>query len=535
MKEDLLIMNSLCRELGLIWGPEPECYEPVAGHYTYGPLGKALKNSVENYLRRAFDLAGFSEIECPVFCPKVVWERSGHWQHFEDPMVRRRSGEAERLDHLLEREFPGRRYQDFSPDQVTTALRELNSRIDKESEHYLEQVDRQNLMMTATSGGQVGAFRPETATTTYLSFPNAFQYFGQQLPIKMFQIGKAFRNEISPRHSVVRSREFTQAEAQVFLSGAQKSGTPELDDDAKDPAQAMICVHSADADGGCHAVLAADCGFSSTYFRALAVWAYSLVSNIYPEGRVRLRRHAEDEKAFYAIEAWDIELYLDSLGWTEVCGIHDRGQHDLKFLTPQSQSQSQPSLQSQSQPQSQPPSQPQSLPGLDSREQARTQTQTQTQARTQTQTQTQGGLPFDCPHVLEVAFGVDRLVYALVDAWFDQRDPVEGKTVFRLPRAVAPIQVSVFPLVKNRPEILDLSEKVRRGLRRHFRVEYDSRQQIGRRYLRSALHGVPLSVTVDYQSTKDQSVTVRDRDTEKQIRIQIEDLEKYIRKFYADE
>jgi len=138
------------------------------------------------------------------------------------------------------------------------------------------------------------------------------------------------------------------------------------------------------------------------------------------------------------------------------------------------------------------------------------------------------------PHILEIAFGTDRPTYALIDLFYDKKSLKEGKTTFRIPCHMAPIDISVFPLMK-KPELSSLAKKIKDSLEKDFIIEYDESGSIGRRYLRSAIAGTPYAITIDYLSLENNDVTLRDRDTEKQIRLPIKDLKSTLQKLLNSE
>ncbi|MEK6846671.1 MAG: His/Gly/Thr/Pro-type tRNA ligase C-terminal domain-containing protein, partial [Nanoarchaeota archaeon] len=193
--------------------------------------------------------------------------------------------------------------------------------------------------------------------------------------------------------------------------------------------------------------------------------------------------HHPDEKAFYADDAWDIEIKTNNYGWVEVCGVHDRTDYDLKQHSKESGA---------------------VLEAI-----------------------RENGERF-VPHILEIAFGTDRPTYALIDLFYEKKEEDEGKTVFKILYSMAPIDVSVFPLMK-KPELVEIAENIYTSLCKDFVVEYDAAGSIGKRYLRSMTSGTPFAVTVDFDSVKDKTVTVRDRDTGKQERVKIGDLSAYLR------
>ena len=208
----------LAKRRGFIWGPSPNIYAGgVSGFYDWGPLGKLLKNKVENVIRKTFSANSFWEVECPTIMPKDVWVASGHLAGFVDPIVKdSKDGSVYRIDTLIKEKYPKLNIEGKSFEELQKLIEE--KKILSPKGNKLSYVEPYNLMMRTTIGIDTEAYlRPETATTTYLLFPEFFRFFRTKLPFGVFQIGKAYRNEISPRQGVFRTREFTQADAQLFI------------------------------------------------------------------------------------------------------------------------------------------------------------------------------------------------------------------------------------------------------------------------------------------------------------------------------
>ncbi|MFB6265686.1 MAG: glycine--tRNA ligase, partial [Candidatus Nanohaloarchaea archaeon] len=320
---------------------------------------------------------------------------------------------------------------------------------------------------------------------TYLPFKRYWRFFRKQLPIKVFQVGKAFRNEISPRQHVLRGREFTQAEGQVFVTEEMKhdwDGYGRIKDE-----EVRLWSAEEQERGGSPVKMkleeAVESGEVSSEGYAWSLYlAWELFRSVgIPEDRMRYREHQEEEKAHYAKDAWDLEVELDSFGWTECCGVHDRGDYDLSQHTEHS---------------------PEDLSFKDN----------------------QGNEVM--PHILEIAFGTDRPTFALLDIFFD---PDEER--LQLPRHVSPVDVAVFPLV-SKDGLPELAEEVYRQLHeRHLDVEYDDSGSIGKRYARQDAKGTALCVTVDYDTKEDDTVTLRERDTADQVRVPIGELGEAVRNY----
>lgn len=484
---------SFVQEAGLIWGPEPEIYGGLAGFYTYGPLGKLLKNKVENSVRKVFNSHGFRELEGPTVLPNIVWKASGHLETFKDRIIKCTKCKAIfRVDKLIEEnyEVPA---DSFSNEKILKFIDEKNVKCPSCKGDLENFIGTQNLMMTTNVAGQDAALRPETATVTYLPFIRFYNYFRKKLPFGVFQIGKAYRNEISPRQNVLRGREFTQAEGQIFIDPKNKDRWDKYED-IKNEKLPFWDYKSQEKE---KEVLVISIGealkkkFVKTQAYAWCLWlAYQqFIGFGIPKEKIRLRQHHPDEKAFYADDAWDVEINLNNYGWTEVCGVHDRTDYDLK--------------------------------------------QHSKFSGEKLIAQRENGEEF-IPHVLEIAFGTDRPTYSLIDLFYKKKTEEEGKTIFKIPYHVAPIDVAIFPLM-NKPGLFNLSREVKEDLEKEFVVEHDVSGSIGRRYLRSSTKGIPYAVTIDFDSLEKRDVTIRDRDTAKQIRVRIDKLKNILKKLIDKE
>ncbi|MCA9485373.1 MAG: glycine--tRNA ligase [Nanoarchaeota archaeon] len=483
---------SFIKEAGLVWGPSPEIYGGFAGFYTYGPLGKLLKNKVENSVRRVFNSSGFREIEGPTILPDKVWKASGHLETFKDRTIScSKCKSTFRADKLIEEkhDVPA----DSFSDKKMLEFIEKNKIVCPSCKGLLEkEISTQSLMMKTKVAGEDASLRPETATGTYLPYPRYYNYFRKKMPFGVFQIGKAYRNEISPRQHVLRGREFTQAEGQIFLDPKTKNSW----DKYKEIKSEILPFwdHKSQTSESKVKPISIQEALKKKFISSQAyAWclnlAYSQFINFgIPKERIRLRQHHPDEKAFYADDAWDIEVKLDNYGWTELCGVHDRTDYDL--------------------------------------------TQHSKFSGQKLTAKREDGSEFT-PHVLEIAFGTDRPTYALIDIFYEKRGLQEGKTTFEIPYHMAPIDVAIFPLMK-KPELVELARDVEMELDRDFIVEYDESGSIGKRYLRASKAGTPFAITIDFDSLETKKVTLRDRDSEKQILVPIEDLRRVIHDILND-
>ena len=475
------------QEKGFVWGPSPEIYGGMAGFYTYAPLGKSLKNKVEKVIREVFIKSDFWEVECPTVMQKEVWEASGHLGGFSDPVIITKSGSSFRADNLLEENFPGIDIPK-TDDELLKLILEKGIKAPNGDE-FIPEIKRHNLMMRTTIGLDTEAYnRPETATTTYLPFTRYVDFFRKKLPFGVFQIGKAYRNEISPRQYMLRMREFTQAEAQLFIFKSEKEQFEIFDSVSSDVLPCWSAQSQENNSKEIEKISLSSClekGYlkNKAYAYSLNL-AYKLFLNMgIPSDRIRLRQHMDDEKAFYADDAWDIEIDMNTFGWTEVCGVHDRTDYDLKQHSNASGK--------------------------------------ELNALTPENTK-------EIPHIIEIAFGVDRPLFALLDIFYEKKEKSDGKNIFKIPYHIAPVDFAVFPLVKKG----GLSEKARDVydmLSRDFRGIYDVAGSIGRRYQRVAEQGVPFSITIDFDSLDNDDCTVRDRDSEEQRRVKISELRDVLR------
>jgi len=484
---------SFIQDKGLIWGPSPEIYGGLAGFYTYGPVGKLLKNKVENSVRKIFNANGLRELEGPTVLPDVVWKASGHLETFKDRTIKCSKCKAVfRADKLIE-EKDDISADSFSDKKILDFINKKNIKCPSCKGQLENSISTQSLMMKTNVAGEDASLRPETATVTYLPFLRFYNYFRKKLPLGVFQIGKAYRNEISPRQHVLRGREFTQAEGQIFVDPETKNNwekyneikkqkLPFWDFKSQEKNKEIVEIRIEEA---------LKKGFIKSQVYGWCIWlAYIQFVNFgIPKNRIRLRQHHPNEKAFYADDAWDIEVKLNNYGWTELCGVHDRTDYDLK--------------------------------------------QHSKFSNIKLEAQRENGEKF-FPHVLEIAFGTDRPTYALIDIFYDKKSEEEGKTMFKVPYNMAPIDVSIFPLMK-KPELVKIAKEIKENLENEFVVDYDESGSIGRRYLRSATIGTPYAVTIDYDSIRKKDITIRDRNTEKQIRVKISELKETLRKLIFNE
>lgn len=491
MKEEQFLKDfiSFVQEQGFIWGPSPEIYGGLAGFYTYGPLGKLLKNKVENNVRRIFQTNNLWELEGPIIMPDIVWKASGHLDTFSDRVIVCSKCKSHfRADKLIEENYDTSA-DSFSDQQLLNFISEKHMKCPSCKGDFTYEIKRESLMMKTKVAGQDASLRPETATVTYLPFNRTYTFFRKKLPFGLFQIGKAFRNEISPRQHVLRSREFTQAEGQIFIDPLQKNNWEQFDKIKED--KLPLWPYQAQKEDQKPKLMSVEEALNKKHFKTKAyAWCVWLAFTQFrdmgiPIEKIRLRQHHPDERAFYADDAWDIEIQLRSFGWVECCGVHDRTDYDL--------------------------------------------TQHEKFSKQNLTAIRENGEKIK-PHILEIAFGTDRPTYALLDIFYDKKEVNEGKTMFKVPYKLAPVDIAIFPLIK-KPELIEKAEKIKQDLEKTLVVQYDESGSIGKRYLRASTIGIPYCITVDFES----GVTIRDRDSERQIRVDDHKLKEVLLKLQNNE
>lgn len=548
-------VTELARRRGFMW-PAFELYGGAAGFYDYGPLGATLKRRVEDIWRQFFVIReGFAEIEAPTIGVEGIFQASGHLSGFSDPLSAcKECKEVYRADHLIKHivEVPDA----LSNEEIYKTIQE-NEIACPECGGALSEVYDFNLMFKTSIGPGnklQGYLRPETAQGMFINFPRLLRYFRDQLPFAAVQIGKSYRNEISPRQGVIRLREFTQAEAEIFIDPRKKTH-PKFDDvkeismkfysqaaQEKGEPEEMTFGQAVERGVIAHETLA--------YYVA-RTYQFLLAVGVAPD-RLRFRQHKSDEMAHYAADCWDAEVLLERLGWIEIVGIADRTDFDLKAHMAQSKVNLSVFM-----PFSEPVKREklvikpdmkalgprfkgqakavadalkamnvEELKGNDGPINVQLGGETVEIDRSlvsyETVTEEIRGEEI-IPHVIEPSFGIDRIIYTVMDHSYIE-DMVEGepRAVLRFNPTVAPMEVAVLPLM-DREELTAPATKILDSLRcRGFRVDYDTSGSIGRRYRRNDEVGTPYSVTVDYGAVEQGTVTIRDRDSMRQIRVEID-------------
>jgi glycyl-tRNA synthetase len=426
---------SLCKRRGFVF-PGSEIYGGLAGIYDYGPLGVELRHNIKQYFWQKFiierdDVYG---IGAAILMPARVWEASGH------------TGMAGLVDPLVECKICHERVRADQPEVI----------IEHENTHKKERVEWTeptifNLLVESKLGASEKSstqvyLRGEITQGVHVNFKNIMDSIHPKIPFGVGQIGKAFRNEITPRDFLFREREFEQMELQYYIKPDETEGKKQFE-----------------------------------YWKQFAFdWYLGL--GIKKEN-LRFRQHAPDERAHYAKDAWDIEYNTPFAGWKEAWGVHHRAGWDLDRHNEYSKV---------------------DLSYYDEETKERF-------------------IPWD----IECSGGVDRaFLFILLDAYEEDKDRV----VLKLNPKLAPIKTAVFPLLRNKPELVEKAKEVYKTLKKEFgAIEFDDRGNIGKRYYSQDEIGTPFCITIDFETLENDTVTVRNRDTAKQERIKITDLQKFLK------
>ncbi|MFB6138377.1 MAG: glycine--tRNA ligase [Halobacteriaceae archaeon] len=544
-----------------------EAYGGVSGFYTYGPAGAALKRNVEDAWRDRFvTREGNLEIDAPTVTPEPVFEASGHLAGFDDMIVECGDcGAAHRADHVVEDATDVEDAESYDTETVTDLIAEYDVACPSCGSSLAgRRVEPFNLMFETTIGpgsGQPGYLRPETAQGMFVEFPRLKEYARGQLPFGVAQIGAGYRNEISPRNALLRAREFTMAELELFVH--PEDDEPDLAAVA-DEVLPLYPIEEQEAEGEAYRELtvaeAVEAEFLDPwiayYLGRSQRWFARVGVDI---DRFRWRQHLPGERAHYAADCWDGEALVAG-DWVELEGVAARTDYDLskhadhadeRFTVFEQYDEPRRVERPTVDPDmsalgpafgGDAPAVADALAELAAEDPGAFEGETVTVAVDgeprevpvehtgfAVETVTESGEHVR-PHVIEPAFGVGRTVYATLAHGYE-RDTVDGepRDVLRLPAEVAPTTVGVFPLM-DKEGMGERARSVADDLREAgLAVTYDDAGNIGRRYRRQDEVGTPFCVTVDYETLDDDTVTVRDRDTTDQTRVPLDDLADHLR------
>ncbi len=552
----------LAKRRGFLWSSF-ELYGGTAGFYDYGPLGSTLKRRIENIWRQLYVIEeGFMEIETPTIGIEEVFVASGHVGGFSDPLCECTGcGEAFRADHLISEIIEIA--DALSNEEVDEIIIEHNVSC-PECGGKLGNATEFNLMFQTKIGpgnGRNGYMRPETAQGMFINFQRLSRFYREKLPFGATQIGKSYRNEISPRQGVIRLREFTQAEAEIFIDPEEKTH-PEISRFENE----VLTLYSQDAQekGSTESITIREAIDNNIIAHEFLAYQIALTNNflqrigISPD-KLRFRQHMKDEMAHYAIDCWDAEIWMERFGWIETVGIADRTDFDL--LAHAKMSQEELAIYKEY-------DEPKMIkkfvvkPDMGKlgplfRKKAKAVADELQQLDEKTLSQEEITVVVDgeeykvpselvsfeeveekvsgetvVPHVIEPSYGIDRIFYALMEHAFNTENVSDGdaeeeeeRTVLKFKKEVAPVQVTVLPLMSKKELATPAKEIIRKLTNRGILASYDESGTIGRRYRRNDEIGTPYAVTIDYDTLEDSTVTIRDRDTMKQVRTSINTLE----------
>ena len=442
---------SLSKRRGFIF-PGSEIYGGEAGLYDFGPYGVELLNNIKKswWVRNVQLKEDYVGLDSAMFKNPRVWEASGHVGGFSDPLAECKNCNARiRVDKELAA-------VGVSADEKMSEA-ELNKLFDEHrseiacptcGEKDFSEVKAFNLLVKSNLGDFTGrderpVYLPgEACQGIYLNFKNIVDSTRMKIPFGIAQIGKAFRNEISPRNFLFRTREFEQADTQFFVRpNENKEAYDRIKQDRFD-----------------------------WYVEDLGINAENL----------RWSQH--ENLVFYAKDAWDIEYKFPSYGFDEVEGIHDRSDYDL--------------------------SQHMKFSG----------------------TNLEYTDPYTkdkyIPWILETSMGLGRAFLMVLSDAYCEETTANGdtRTLLKLKPDLAPVKFAVFPLLKNKPELVEKARTVFKELSKQYPCEWDDNGNIGKRYRRQDEIGTPKCVVIDFQTLEDGTVAVRDRDTMEQVRVQIKEI-----------
>lgn len=454
MLKDMETIVRLCKSRGYVY-PGSEIYGGLANTWDYGPLGVELKNNVKEAWRKKFiqENKNIVGLDAAILMNPETWVASGHVSGFSDPLLDCKECKTRhRADKLIE-SFAHDKGEDIVADgwtdeQMLNYINDNKIVCPKCGKLNYTNIRKFNLMFKTFQGVTEDStstvfLRPETAQGIFVDFKNVMRTTRKKIPMGIAQIGKAFRNEITPGNFTFRTREFEQMELEFFC----KPGT--------------------------------DLEWFEYWRKFCKDWLLNLGMK---EENIRLRDHSPEELVFYSKGTTDIEFAFP-FGWGELWGIADRTDYDLTAHQTHSK---------------------EDMSYLDPETNEKY-----------------------IPYVIEPSVGADRVTLAFLCNAYEEQELGEGdtRTVLHLHPALAPYKAAILPLSK---KLNDKADEVFQTLAKAFPVDYDEAGSIGKRYRRQDEIGTPYCITVDFDTLEDNQVTVRDRDTMEQIRIPIDQVEKYI-------
>ncbi len=465
--------------------PASEIYSYPGGFYDFGPYGAAIKRKiVELWRKELVKKEDFLEIDGAILMPEDVFGSSGHLKNFKDPVTK--CGKCKsiyRADKLLEEKVKDGNFKEaMSNEELTKALREHKLACPN-CKGQLSDVEKASLMVEAKVGvskDKQAYLRPESCQSIFMDFARMLKTMRVKLPKGISQYGKVYRNEISPRQTLLRTVEFTQMETEVFFDPERIDECDNYSDvenyevmvqrhNEKEPRPMKVkdLVHKKIVSGKLIG-----------YYLARTQELYEIYG--FRKEDMRFRELDSDERAFYAKEAFDFEVRT-SLGWIELIANNYRTDYDLKGHMDGSK-------------------------------------------KDLRYTYDDGKKVL--PHIYEISIGTDRTFLTAIENALR----IDGERVWlSLPPRIAPVEVSVFPLLSNKEELTGKAKEIYDALRNDFDAFYDAAGSVGKRYARMDEVGCPYCVTIDFDTLKDGAVTLRDRDSTEQRRVKIDELSSVLR------
>ena len=477
--------------------PSAEIYaNSFAGFYEYGPIGNLIRINIINFWREEFvKKNNFLEISGSIILPKEVFEASGHLGNFDDPIVTcLKCRQTYKLDKLIssitKKEVPEKLTNEEYQELINT-----NNITCSSCKGKLGEINRFNLMSSINVGaqtGNLGYLRGETCQSIFLDFLRIYKTSRKELPIAISQHGKVYRNEIAPRNGLLRCREFEQLETELFFDGDKIDQTPIDLETIKDYKIRMYLLK----DGVEKEYSVSEIVESKIVVGKIIAYYLYLTQKFLEEigikkENLRYREVPENDKAFYSKQTFDLEVLFNE-EWIELFSVNYRTDHDLKSHS------------------------------LGSKKELFV---------------SENGKKI-IPHVLEVcSIGLDRLFLVLLgNSFFVKKVNDEERNVLLLKPKISPYFCSILPLMK-KDGLLEKGEKIFLDLKKknpRFDLFFDEKGSIGKRYARLDEIGCNFCVTVDHQTLEDNTLTLRDRDSFDQKRVNLKDLFEILDKLYLE-
>ena len=449
-----------------------------AGFWEYGPNGLNLKNNfIQLWRKFLVRRDGMIEIDGSQIMSKNVFLASGHIQNFSDPIVKcKKCGNTLRADKYIYEQVKIEVPERLENEKIDQIMLEHGLKCSKCKSDF-DKTTRFNMMFKVGIGpNQDEAYlRPETCQTIFVDFPRLFKIMRGKFPFGVAQIGKSFRNEIAPRQSLLRLREFYQAEIEVFCN-PENLDNLERFEEVKDTKLRIF-------DGKeIFEKTASQLLENEIIPNKLIAYYLSILALFYEQTGIDMNKHRfrqldNDEKAFYATTAFDFEVET-SVGWLELVACNYRSDYDLTQHSKISK---------------------QKFEVIDPSNQSKI-----------------------LPHIFELSMGIDRSIYSILEHNYNN-DLENDRVVLQFKSFLAPITLGIFPLVK-KGEVERIAKKIYSDFKIEYNTIYDDSGSIGRRYRRLDEIGTPFIVTVDNETASDSSVTIRFRDDMSQKRVKINEL-----------